>query len=131
MLSQNLHRSVVQPPMSESLHTIIERLLAFRREREWEQFHHPKDLAISLVLEAAELLEEFQWKTDEEVKKHLAGEGRERVAEEIADIAIYLLLLSHDLGIDLPAAIAGKIEKNEKRYPVEKAKGTAKKYDAL
>ncbi|MFO0752644.1 MAG: nucleotide pyrophosphohydrolase [Thermodesulfovibrionales bacterium] len=117
--------------MDKSLHTIIERLLAFRREREWEQFHRPKDLAISLVLEAAEVLEEFQWKSDEEVNKHLSGEGRERVAEEMADVAIYLLLLSHDLGIDLPESIVKKIEKNEKRYPVEKAKGSAKKYDAL
>ncbi|MCC6345828.1 MAG: nucleotide pyrophosphohydrolase [Nitrospirales bacterium] len=117
--------------MNEPLHAIIERLLSFRREREWEQFHRPKDLAISLVLEAAELLEEFQWKSDEEVRAHLGGEGGERVAEEIADVAIYLLLLSHDLGIDLPASIVKKIEKNEKRYPVEKAKGSSKKYDAL
>lgn len=106
-------------------------LLQFRRERDWEQFHRPKDLAVSVVLEAAELLEVFQWKTDDEVKAHLAGEGMARVKEEIADIAIYILLLSHDLGIDLAAAVKDKIRQNELRYPVGKSRGRADKYDKL
>lgn len=117
--------------MEESMQHLIDMLLKFRSERDWEQFHKPKDLAISIVLEAAELLEEFQWKTDEEVKKHLAEGGLDHVREEAADIAIYLLLLSHDLGIDLPEEIKKKIKKNEKKYPVLKAKGSAKKYDKL
>ena len=117
--------------MSKELNIIIEQLLKFRRERDWEQFHKPKDLAISIVLEAAELLEEFQWKTDEEIQKYLAKGGIENIREEVADIAIYILLLSHDLGIDLIGAIKKKLKKNAEKYPVEKAKGSAKKYDKL
>lgn len=106
-------------------------LLKFRRERDWEQFHRPKELAISIVLEAAELLEEFQWKTDEEIKRHLSEEGLKNIKEEVADIAIYILLLSHDLGIDLLKVIEEKLRKNAEKYPIEKAKGSAKKYDKL
>ena len=117
--------------MDKNSKNIIDSLLKFRNERDWEQFHRPKDLAISIVLEAAELLEEFQWKTDEEVKKYLAGDGLNAVREEIADIAIYLLLMSNDLWIDPVAAIKDKIRKNEAKYPVSKAKGSSKKYDKL
>ncbi|MBI4684753.1 MAG: nucleotide pyrophosphohydrolase [Nitrospirae bacterium] len=117
--------------MDKDLKDIIEKLLKFRRERDWEQFHRPKELAISIVLEAAELLEEFQWKNDEEIKKHLKAEGLENVKDEVADIAVYILLLSHDLGIDLVDAIRKKLKKNEAKYPVEKAKGSAKKYNRL
>ncbi|MBI3591946.1 MAG: nucleotide pyrophosphohydrolase, partial [Nitrospirae bacterium] len=78
-----------------------------------------------------ELLEEFQWKTDAEIKKYLAEGGLDSVKEEVADIAIYILLLSNDLGIDLLGEIKKKIKKNEEKYPVEKSKGTAKKYDKL
>lgn len=115
--------------MKNDLKTILDMLLKFRRERDWEQFHRPKELAISIMLEAAELLEEFQWKTDEDIKRHLKEGGLENVKDEVADIAVYVLLLSHDLGIDLLDAIRKKLRKNEKKYPVEKAKGSAKKYD--
>lgn len=117
--------------MNKEIDNIINMLLKFRRERDWEQFHRPKELAISIVLEAAELLEEFQWKTDKEIKKYLDKGGLENVKEEIADIAIYILLLSHDLKIDLLPAIRKKLKKNEAKYPVEKARGSAKKYDKL
>ncbi len=117
--------------MDKELENIIRELLKFRRERDWEQFHKPKDLAISIVLEAAELLEEFQWKTDEEIKEYLAEAGFKNVKDEVADIAIYILLLSHDLGIDLAQAIKDKLKENAKKYPVAKAKGSAKKYDKL
>ncbi|RJQ40621.1 MAG: nucleotide pyrophosphohydrolase [Nitrospiraceae bacterium] len=117
--------------MSNELEDILEQLLKFRKERDWEQFHRPKELAISIVLEAAELLEEFQWKTDKEIRKYLKEGGLENVKDEVADIAVYILLLSHDLGIDLTEAIKKKLRKNEKKYPVEKAKGSAKKYDKL
>lgn len=117
--------------MADNLKTLVDLLLKFRKERDWEQFHRPKDLAISIVLEAAELLEEFQWKTDSEIKKYLAEGGLDAVREEVADIAIYLLLLSNDLGIDLKASIRDKIKKNEKKYPVSKSRGSAKKYDKL
>lgn len=117
--------------MSDRLNEIVDKLLAFRRERDWEQFHRPKDLAISVVLEAAELLEEFQWKDDVEVKRYLEGGGLSSVREEIADIAIYIAILSHDLGIDLLEEMGKKISKNEEKYPVGKSKGSAKKYDKL
>lgn len=117
--------------MDNDLKDILERLLKFRKERDWEQFHRPKELAISIALEAAELLEEFQWKTDKEIKKYLNEGGLENVKEEVADIAIYILLLSNDLRIDLLDAIREKLKKNEKKYPVEKAKGSAKKYNKL
>lgn len=115
----------------EDLGSILEQLLKFRRERDWEQFHRPKELAISIVLEAAELLEEFQWRTDEETKKHIEEGGRENIKDEVADIAVYILLLSHDLGIDLTDAIKEKLKKNAEKYPVEKSRGSAKKYDKL
>ena len=117
--------------MSERFKTIVDKLLEFRRERDWEQFHRPKDLAISIVLEAAELLEEFQWKSDKEIERYLREGGLSRVGEEIADIAIYIAILSHDLGIDLFEEMEKKIGKNEEKYPVSKSKGSSKKYDEL
>jgi NTP pyrophosphatase (non-canonical NTP hydrolase) len=104
-------------------------LLEFRAKRAWEQFHTPKNLAISIVLEAAELLENFQWKTDDEIKALLKGKKFGEISEEIADIVVYLSYLSSDLGIDLEKAIAKKLEKNRKKYPAEKVKGSAKKYN--
>ena len=105
------------------------RILEFRKKRDWEKFHKPKDLAVSLILEASELLEHFQWKTDEEVAEMLKGDSLCGIEEEIADIAIYLTYLSHDLGIDLEKAMADKLDKNRKKYPADKVRGSAKKYD--
>ncbi|MBX3348010.1 MAG: nucleotide pyrophosphohydrolase [Nitrospira sp.] len=104
-------------------------LLEFRRQRNWEQFHKPKELAAALTVEASELLELFQWKSHEEVARLLDSAKRERVAEEIADIAILLSYLCHDIGIDVNAAVLSKLRKNEAKYPVDKAYGNAKKYD--
>jgi dCTP diphosphatase len=106
---------------------IVERLRAFRSARDWEKFHKPKDLAISISLEAAELLEHFQWKSDEEVQAHIKRH-REAISDEMADVASYLFLLANDLGVDLHAAMEAKIRKNEERYPVETARGSARKY---
>ncbi len=107
------------------------RLIEFRDQRDWARFHTLKDLAVSIVIEAAELLEEFQWKSNEEARRHALGEGHERVASEVADIMIYLLLFCHEAGIDLYEAVKKKIDENERRYPVDKARGTAKKYTEL
>lgn len=112
----------------DELLRLTERLLEFRRQRDWERFHKPKDVALSLCLEAAELLEHFQWKTDEEIKAYLQSDALEAVKEEIADIAIYLLLFCNDAKIDLIDAISKKIEKNEARYPADKCRGRADKY---
>ena len=104
------------------LKDLQQKIIAFRDARNWRQFHTPKDLAISLTLEAGELLENFQWKTSEEAVQA----NFENIKDELADVVIYALLLSHELGIDLEEAIINKIEKNEKKYPIEKAFGSKK-----
>lgn len=106
------------------------RIREFRDAREWMQFHNPKNLAISINLEAAELLEHFQWKTMEESEAH-AEVACNEISEEIADVALYLFELADNLGVDLLAAVNAKLAKNEAKYPVEKAKGSAKKYSQL
>lgn len=109
---------------------VMTRIRQFRDARDWLQFHNPKDLAVSISIEAAELLEEFQWKSADESRRH-AAEHKERVSDEIADVAIYLLELTDVLGIDLAAAIYAKLDKNEKKYPVERSRGNSKKYTEL
>lgn len=93
-----------------------QKIIAFRDARNWRQFHTPKDLAISLTLEAGELLENFQWKTSEEAVQA----NFENIKDELADVVIYALLLSHELGIDLEEAIINKMEKNEKSIRLKK-----------
>lgn len=108
---------------------VMAAVLDFRRKRNWEQFHLPKELAAAIAVEASELLEVFQWKTHEEVTRLLAGPSRERVTGEIADVVILLSYLCHDLGLDVNAAVRSKLDKNEAKYPVEKSYGSARKYD--
>ena len=108
--------------------SVMSSLLEFRRSRNWEQFHKPKELAAALTVEASELLEIFQWKSDDEVA-HLVKSERDRVSDEIADVAIILSYLCHDLGIDLNEAVMSKLKKNQAKYPVDKAYGNAKKYN--
>lgn len=111
---------------------LVKAVLAFRDERDWRQFHNPKDLAISITLEAAELLEHFQWKNPAEVRSFLAlEENRRRLGEEMADLLILLLALADVLGLDLVAAAWAKLRENAAKYPVERARGSAKKYDEL
>jgi len=100
------------------------KLIAFRDERDWKQFHNPKDLAIALNIEASELLELFLWKNPEDASK-------EDVAEELADILAYALMLAHHYNFDLNQIICQKIEKNAEKYPVDKSRGNAKKYTNL
>ncbi|WP_422478595.1 nucleotide pyrophosphohydrolase [Pleomorphochaeta sp. DL1XJH-081] len=110
----------------DEIQELTDRILAFREARDWKQFHTYKDVAISLVLEATELLEHFQWKSTQEVLDHMEGQKRE-IGEELADILYWVLLLSHDLDIDIKTAFLAKMEKNARKYPVEKARGTHKK----
>ena len=110
--------------------SLTARIRAFRDARDWMQFHNPKNLACSIVLEAAELLEHFQWKTPEESAAHAIAK-RDEISTEIADIAVYCLELADNLGIDLHAAIVRKMAINEAKYPVEKSKGSAAKYTEL
>ena len=118
--------------MDDSITQMTDAVLRFREDRDWAQFHRPKDLAMGLSIEAGELCELFLWKTDTEI-----GERRrdpaflERVADEIADVQTFLLYLAHDLGIALPEAVNRKLRKNAEKYPVERARGNARKYDDL
>lgn len=116
--------------MSDLPDTVLEKIRAFRDERDWAQFHNPKDMAIAISLEAGELLEHFLWKNPDEVTERVASH-REAISEEIADIAIYLTELADNLGIDLVAAMEAKLAKNAAKYPVEKARGNAAKYNEL
>jgi NTP pyrophosphatase (non-canonical NTP hydrolase) len=102
-------------------------LRAFAADRDWEQFHSPKNLAAALSVEAAELLEHFQWLTDEQ-SRSISDSDREAIAEEVADVFLYLLQLSDKLGIDPIESAKKKIQANAIKYPVERAKGTSKKY---
>ena len=100
----------------------------FNRERDWEQFHSPKNLAMALTVEAAELLEHFQW-LDQEQSRNLDVPKKEKVAEEIGDILIYLVNLADKLDIDPQQAAIRKIEKNREKYPVAKSWGNSQKYN--
>ncbi len=112
------------------LQRVIGRIRQFRDERDWMQFHHPKDMAAGIAIEAAELMEIFLWKTKEE-QTQVVEAKREQIEEELADIGMFLLELADNLHVDLFAAIDAKIEKNAKKYPVEKAKGRSVKYTEL
>jgi NTP pyrophosphatase (non-canonical NTP hydrolase) len=116
--------------MDEPLAPLAAKLRAFAAERHWEPFHSPKNLASALSVEAAELLEHFQWLTEEE-SRHLAAEKKEAVAQEAADVLLYLVQLADKLAIGLMAAAERKLEINRQKYPVDAARGTSRKYDEL
>ncbi|MBU1348836.1 nucleotide pyrophosphohydrolase [Patescibacteria group bacterium] len=109
---------------------LTQKIVEFRDARDWKQFHNPKDVSLSLVLEATEVMEHFQWKNIEEMQKHLA-DHKEDVADELADVLYWILLMGHDFNVDILAALQKKIDKNAAKYPVEKAKGVHTKYDKL
>lgn len=106
---------------------IIKKITDFRDARDWKQFHNAKDLAISLTLEASELLENFQWKDSE----CAISTNLDNIQDELADVLIYALLLAHDLDIDVEAAIFNKLKKNETKYPVDKFRGSSRKYSEV
>ncbi len=112
------------------LQNLTKLITKFRDARDWKQFHSPKDMALSLVLEAAEVMEHFQWKNEEEIEKYIIA-NRLKIGEELADVFYWILLISHDLKIDLKGALEKKMIISNKKYPVEKAKGTHKKYTEL
>lgn len=112
------------------LDEMTKRIVDFRDARDWKQFHNPKDLALSLVLEAAEVMEHFQWKNADEMAKHVKEDGEE-IGDELADVLYWVLLMSHDLDIDLLAAFKRKMDENDKKYGVEKSKGKHTKYNKL
>lgn len=117
-------------PHETSLDAIALQLRDFRDVRDWQRFHTPRNLAMSIAVECGELLEHFQWVDDKDLAAHLA-EREDDVAEELADVAIYLVQLADTIGVSLSEAIADKIERNDERYPVESSKGSATKHTEL
>ena len=109
--------------MSE-ISDLTKKLITFRDDRDWKQFHNPKDLAVALTIEAAELLEAFLWKSSEEASK-------DKIREELADVLAYAFLLANECGLNVAEIISAKIEANNLKYPVDKAKGSAKKYNEI
>ncbi len=114
------------------LDDLIAKALKFREERDWKQYHSARNVALSISLEAAELLEIFQWKTDDEAKE-LVNDAvqHENIADELSDILLYSILMANDLNIDIIKAADKKIDKNAEKYPADKAKGKAVKYTEL
>jgi NTP pyrophosphatase (non-canonical NTP hydrolase) len=118
--------------LAPTFHDCQKTLVVFREARDWRQFHTPRQLAAALAIEIGELQQAMLSKTDAEVEAGLAdGTLRAEVANDIADILSFALLLAHDLGLDPAEVMAAKLKKNEKRYPVEKSRGKATKYDKL
>ena len=113
-----------------TLDDLRDEILKFSAERDWEQFHSPKNLAMSVAAEAGELLEVFQWLTEAQ-SKNLTGDALEAAKDEVADVLICLTNLAARLGIDPLAAAKSKMQKNRAKYPIEKSKGRAEKYDKL
>jgi len=125
-------RSRSKPPAPVTLSEIVAAVRRFRDDRDWAQFHTPKNLAAATAIEAAELQERFLWKTDAEVDQDLADAAKlALVADEIADVVMFAMLLADRLGIDLAEAITAKLAANEAKYPVKLARGNARKYTDL
>lgn len=113
--------------MTGDLARMTAEIVAFRDERDWKQFHNPKDMALSLLLEASELAEIFQWKNGAEIAAAVE-EKKTALGHELADVLYWVLLLAHDTGIDLPTAFQNKLGLNREKYPAEKFRGSSKKY---
>lgn len=109
---------------------LTKKIKRFRDERDWKQFHNPKDVALSLVLEATEVLEHFQWKNQEEIEEYLKS-NKEDVGKELADVLYWVLLMCNDLKLDIKEILEKKIKKNAEKYPIEKTKGKHTKYNKL
>lgn len=116
--------------MDVKLAQLIKRIENFRDERNWKQFHNPKDEAISLSLEASELLEHFQWKNESEIKDYVNA-NKSKIADELMDVLYWVILMSSDLKLNVAKEFERKMKKNEAKYPIERAKNTHKKYTEL
>lgn len=113
-----------------TIEELTKKIIAFRDARNWKQFHNPKDVALSLVLEAGEVMELFQWKNKEEMDEYVRIH-KDRISEELADVLYWVLLMSYDCGIDILESLDNKLKQNEKKYPVEKTKNNHLKYTEL
>ncbi len=116
--------------MPTSIESLTAEIRAFRDARDWKQFHNPKELAVAITAEAGELLQHFVWQSPEQSDQRVA-QRKEEIASEMADIAILLFELADNCAVSLPEAIRAKLARNETRYPVDKAKGSNKKYNEL
>ncbi|HVM73926.1 MAG TPA: nucleotide pyrophosphohydrolase [Candidatus Paceibacterota bacterium] len=119
---------IPKPP--KSLKELQKSVVKFRDARDWKQFHNPKDSSIALALEAAEVMEHFLWKNKKEMEERIKTR-HEDIADELADVLYWVLLMSNDLKIDLTESFLRKLEKNDKKYPIEKSKGKHTKYTEL
>ena len=113
--------------MAETIKSLQDQITSFRDERNWKQFHKPKDMALSLVLEASELMEHFQWCSEEESRDRLT-ERKDDLGEELSDVLYWTLLMANDFGIDLEKSFLDKMKKNQDKYPVSQAKNSHAKY---
>lgn len=116
--------------MTDSIRDLTQEICAFRDARDWKVFHNPKELAVAITAEAGELLQHFVWQSPDQSLERISSR-REEIASEMADIAILLFELAENSGIDLAEAMRAKLARNEVRYPVEKARGSNKKYNEL
>lgn len=115
-----------------NIHELKEKIKKFCEDRDWDQYHNAKDLAIGIMTESSELLEHFRFKSEKEVEEMFKSqEKKEKISEEVADVLYFLLRLGQKYNIDLTTELNKKMEKNEKRYPVDKSKGSNKKYSEL
>ena len=131
-MKKPVKRSQARRQPAVTLADLVAAVCRFRDERDWAEFHTPKNLAAAIAIEAAELQERFLWKTDAEVDRDLADAAkRAGVADEIADVVMFAMLLADRLGIDLAEAITAKLAANEQKYPVNLARGNARKYTEL
>lgn len=112
------------------LKTLTEMVIKFRDERDWKQFHNPKDSAIALVSEAVEVLDELKWKSPEEIEEYLKTK-KSKIGDELCDVLFWVLLMMHDLNIDIKKQFVSKMKENARKYPVHKSKGNHKKYSEL
>ena len=128
-MKKPVKRSQARRQPAVTLADLVAAVCRFRDERDWAEFHTPKNLAAAVAIEAAELQERFLWKTDAEVDQDLVDAAKR--ADEIADVVMFAMLLADRLGIDLAEAIAAKLAANEQKYPVNLARGNARKYTEL
>ena len=118
------------PQLLMTIQDLQKKVIAFRDERNWKQFHNPKDSAIALNLEATEVMVHFLWKSEKEMKEYVE-KNKEAIGEELADTLYWVLLMSNDLNIDIEEAFTKKLVINEKKYPVRKSRGKHNKYTEL
>jgi dCTP diphosphatase len=129
-LALGFHRVHPTGAMSDSIKELTAEIRAFRDARDWQQFHAPKELAVAIAAEAGELLQHFVWQSPEQSVQR-AQDRREEIAAEIADVSMLLFELADNLHVDLADAVRAKLARNQLRYPVEKARGSNKKYNEL